>query len=57
MANPRIILFCMDFAETLIRQKRFKEAREQLLKVKNLDKEPFYILDTVMYDLPGPKNF
>jgi len=51
-ANPRITLFYVNLAENYIKQKRYKEGRELLMKVKNFDKEPFYIWDTVLYDLP-----
>ena len=51
-ANPRVTLFYVNLAENLIRQKRYDEARELLVKVKNFDAEPFYIWDTVLYDIP-----
>jgi len=50
--NPRITLFYVNLAANYIKQKKYKEARELLMKVKNFDQEPFYVWDTVLYDLP-----
>ena len=56
-ANPKITLFHVSLAQNLIRQKRYDEARELLVNVKKFDAEPFYIWDTVLYDIPRAEQY
>ncbi|MFC1890471.1 tetratricopeptide repeat protein [Thermodesulfobacteriota bacterium] len=55
--NPRVTLFYVNLGQNLIKQKRYDEARELLLKVKNFEGEPFYIWDAVLYDIPRADRY